>query len=143
MADPVVVLANGVPISGNGAITTLGQVLSALQDTTPVKVKSTSGAPAAVAIKAAAGYLKSLNLYCNSQGPVFIKFYNVAAGSVTVGTTTPVFTIGVSPGNPFAPNFGGGFPFSTAMSFAITGGIAENDATPVAVDDLVGLITFL
>lgn len=111
---------------------------------TSAKISAVSGAPAAVSIKGSAGTLKGGCLYCNNATiPIFIKFYNVASGSVTVGTTTPLFTIGVAPGAPLPINFGDGIAFSTAISYAITGAVGDSDTTAVATDDLKGVIAFL
>lgn len=75
----------------------------------------------------------------------FIKFYNATAASVTVGSTTPVITIGI-PGNSsddvsghFA-NGGLGLEFDTAISVAATTGIADADTgAPSANDVLVNI----
>lgn len=104
------------------------------------KVKATTGAPAAVSIKGSAGTLYGWNLYCNKATPVYIKFYNVASGSVTVGSTTPSFTVAVPPGA--VSNASLSATFGTAMSYALTGGIAESDTTTLSTDDLVGTITY-
>lgn len=62
----------------------------------------------------------------------WLKFYNATAANVTVGTTTPVLTIGL-PGNTSDDisgmlNAGAhGINFSTAITVACTTGFADND----------------
>ena len=129
--------------SGN-LLTSTGNALDiniksgALAPTSTQKAFSVVGSPAAVAIKASAGTLYGYQAVNTGAAPVYLKFYNVAAGSVTVGTTVPVYTIpiptvattgaGIAPALPAA-----GIAFSTAMSFAFTNAAADNDATAVAV----------
>lgn len=110
---------------------------------TLAKVKAASGAVAAVSIKGSAGTLKSAVLYCARSTPVYIKFYNIAFGSVTVGSSTPAFTLAVPPGDTLSFSFGDGITFGTAISYALTSGIAESDTGTLSTDDLVGAISFL
>ena len=109
------------------------------------RVVSTAGAPAAVAVKGSAGSIMSVNLYCNATAaPVFLKIYNVTAAGVSVGTTVPTWTVGVTPGAPrdcALPLWGalGG----SGISYAITGSIADTDTTAVAINDINGIIVWL
>lgn len=108
-----------------------------------LNISAVSGAPVAVAIKATAGTLKSVNLYNNNTTiPVFLKVYNLTAGAVT-SATNPLFNIGVPPGWTRDAPLGDGAAFTTAMSYLITGLIASNDTTAVSTNDLVGALTFL
>lgn len=85
----------------------------------------------AVAVKAAAGTLAGVHIYNPNSSSSFVQFYNVAQGSVTVGTTTPNYTL-------FIPAQGGvdggilPIAFSTAITIAatttITGGTAPSTA---------------
>jgi hypothetical protein len=63
MADPIVTLTAGVPTSGNGAITTLGQVLDPTSG--PAAIKAGSSGAAAVTDKALVVTLRDVN----SNGP--------------------------------------------------------------------------
>lgn len=83
-------------------------------------------------IKATAGQLFSITAFNTTATPLYLKFYNATAASVTVGTTTPVLTYMVpanadSDGAGFIWNNEIGFAFSTAMTVACTTGIADND----------------
>lgn len=72
----------------------------------------------------------------------FVKFYNATAASTTVGSTTPVITIGI-PGNSSDDvsgvfNVGGqGIAFGTACCVAATTGVADNDTGAPAANDVV------
>lgn len=84
-------------------------------------------------VKATAGTLYWLHAVNRTASPLYLKFYNATAASVTVGTTTPVMTfvvptLGDTNGAGFAFSFGaGGTTFSTAISVACTTGLADND----------------
>lgn len=82
--------------------------------------------------KATAGCVYGMWVTNTATSTRFIKFYNATAANVTVGTTTPVITIGI-PGNSsddVSGNFGPGgmgITFDTAITLAATTGIADND----------------
>lgn len=83
-------------------------------------------------VKSSAGQLFSISAFNTTDAPLYLKFYNATAANVTVGTTTPVLTF-VVPGN--ADSDGAGFvwnndiglTFGTAISAAVTTGVADND----------------
>lgn len=111
---------------------------------TILTVISTAGAPAAVAIKANAGTLMGVNLYCNHTAtPVFLKIYNSTAAGVAIGTTVPIATFGVAPGSVRDVDLTNGGACTTAMSYAITKLVGATDTTAVAINDLNGIITFI
>lgn len=98
---------------------------------------SVTGTPTATSIKSSAGTLYGIQAINTGAAPVYLKLYNTASGSVTVGTTTPVMTIAVptvaTTGAGIVVPFPVGVAFSTAISYAITNVAADNDATAVAV----------
>lgn len=83
-------------------------------------------------VKTSAGTVYAITAFNSTAAPIFLKFYNAAAASVTVGTTTPVLTFLV-PGNAdsdgagFVFNVAQGIAFSTAICVAATTGVADND----------------
>lgn len=93
----------------------------------------------AVAIKASAGKLHGYNLYNPNASLAFVHFYDVAAASVTVGTTTPIRSVAL----PSTANgtigidreITLGVAFATAISVAAsttaTGGTAPGTALVV------------
>jgi len=96
-------------------------------------------------VKATAGTVYGMWVTNTSTATRFVKFYDATAASVTVGTTTPVITVGV-PGNSSddvagAFNVGGlGILFGTAISVAATTAAADNDTgAPAAGDVLVNV----
>lgn len=87
-------------------------------------------------IKATAGKLLGYYLYNPNATAQFVQFYNVAAASVTVGTTTPLFMITVPPTS--AANLWmqpGGITFSNAgWSWAATSTAGGNGSPSTALD---------
>jgi len=90
----------------------------------------------AQAIKASAGSLMGWNLINVNTSAVYVKFYNVAAASVAVGTTPVSLTICVPAGSASNPAVFFASPelvpnevFSTAISFACVTGLADNANT--------------
>lgn len=88
-------------------------------------------------VKATAGQVYGLWFSNTTAATIWLKFYNATAASVTVGTTTPLITLGL-PGNSsdtisgvFSSTMG--IAFDTAITVAATTGVADNDTgTPAA-----------
>lgn len=132
--------------SGSGSIVAILKAIWAAV-TSPVPLGTTGGItplklPAltnsAVAIKASAGQLFLLQCGNTNSVQVSVQVFNVAFGSVTVGTTASI---------PFeiAPNSTGGFAlslqglqFGTAMSVAATTTSTGGTAPSTAIDCAVG-----
>lgn len=93
-------------------------------------------------VKASAGCVYAMWVTNTATATRFIKFYNATAANVTVGTTTPVITIGI-PGNTsddIAGNFGPGglgITFDTAISVAATTAVADADTGAPAANDVI------
>ena len=84
-------------------------------------------------IKASAGQVYWLHAVNLSGSPLFLKFYNATAASVTVGTTVPDLTFpiptqGDTNGAGFTISMANGIAFSTAITVACTTGVADNDS---------------
>ena len=83
-------------------------------------------------VKATAGQLYSIAAFNHTAAPLYLKFYNLTAANTTVGTSTPVATFTI-PGNADSDGAGLiwnntlGLAFSTAISAAVTTGIAVAD----------------
>lgn len=83
-------------------------------------------------VKATAGQVYGAWVTNTHTATLYLKFYNATAANVTVGTTTPVITIPI-PGNASDDisavlNAGGhGIAFDTAITVAVTTGLADND----------------
>jgi hypothetical protein len=74
----------------------------------------------AVAIKASGGQLGKLYCYNPNASVVYIQTYNVAAGSVTVGTTAHAQSYGIPATNAAGFSISPGDQYSTAISYAAT-----------------------
>lgn len=83
-------------------------------------------------VKATAGKLYFVHAVNLTDAPLYLKFYNATAASVTVGTTTPVLVFpvvsqGTVDGAGFVFNSDIGFAFGTAITVACTTGVANSD----------------
>lgn len=93
-------------------------------------------------VKATAGQVYGLMFTNTATSTRWLKFYNATAANVTVGTTTPVITIGL-PGNTsddisgVFSNGGLGITFDTAICVAATTGVADNDTGAPAANDVI------
>lgn len=88
----------------------------------------------AQAIKASAGVLLGYYIYNPNATAQFVQFYNTASGSVTVGTTNPLFMLTIPATS--AANLAFPYPvaFGTAMSWAATSTAGGNGAPGTAMD---------
>jgi hypothetical protein len=104
---------------------------------TPGKLISaaSTNATSVTAVATLLGFLSMANL---GSAPAYVKVYN-KAGAPTVGTDTPVHTF-MLPGNLNGAGSNltvNGLKLSTGFAFAITGGMADSDATAVAANQVV------
>jgi hypothetical protein len=93
-------------------------------------------------VKATAGQVYKIHFTNTATSTRWLKLYNATAANVTVGTTTPVYTVGL-PGNTsddisgtldFGPQ---GLAFSTAITAAATTGVADNDTGAPSANDVI------
>lgn len=98
-------------------------------------------------IKASAGEVCSVWVTNTATATRWLKFYNATAASVTVGTTTPLITIGI-PGNAtddvsgsFATS-NGCLAFGTAITVAATTGVADADTGAPGANDVIVMVGF-
>jgi len=90
--------------------------------------------PAATAIKTSAGQLYWVHASNDTSGPVYIKWFNLATGSVTLGSTAALFQTEI-PGNTGGAGYTIAIPqgmaFGTAITYAVTGAISLTDNTSI------------
>ncbi len=87
-------------------------------------------------IKASAGRIKSIDAV-NCTGAIkVLRFYDVLGAGVTVGATVATRVYAIAANSSLHIDFGSGDTYATAISVAITGAIAYNDATAVAAHDV-------
>lgn len=92
-------------------------------------------------VKATAGQVYGY-YFANLSGALrYLKFYNATAASTTVGTTTPVLTLPLPYSASNAACGHVSFPvpvaFSTAITVAVTTGLADNDTGAPGANDVV------
>lgn len=85
--------------------------------------------------KASAGQVYGWHLFNAAAYPVFLKLYNKASAP-SVGSDTPVLTVGLSAGATANVAFPWGIPFTTGIALAITKLVADADTTAVTANDL-------
>jgi hypothetical protein len=90
---------------------------------------SVSIAGTAVAVKASAGQIYQINATNVNAAARYLKIFNVAAASVTVGTTAPTLRIALPPSVSVNINFPQGVAFDTAISAAVVTTAADNGST--------------
>lgn len=93
-------------------------------------------------VKATAGTVYGWYLYNNNAATLYMKLYNATIANVTVGTTTPVMTIPVPSGSAANVEFTNGIAFATAISAAVTTGVADNNTGAPAANDFVANIFY-
>ncbi len=98
-----------------------------------------------VQIKATAGQFFGFYVSNTNAAPVFLKVYNDTAANVVVGADVPVLRFMI-PGNTAgvagAQEFLGGIEFDTAITVAVTAGIADTDTTAVSANEQIVNILF-
>lgn len=121
-------LAVGVVAAATGGSTTAGAIQP--NNTT------------AVVVKASAGTLLGIQAYNIGAGPAYLKIYN--ATSATCGSGTPVKRLLIPKAGTAADGAGNnitftatGVNFATGITYCITTGIADNDATAAATNTVL------
>lgn len=93
-------------------------------------------------VKGSAGQVYGVWFTNTATTTRWLKFYNATAANVTVGTTTPIITLGL-PGNTSddiaGVLMGGehGIAFGTAITAAVTTGFADNDTGAPGANDVI------
>lgn len=82
----------------------------------------------AQAAKATAGIVTGWHIYNPNDEASFVHFYNVASGSVTVGTTVPRLTLSIAAGAMEVHTLAAPITFSTAITIAATEVIGDGTA---------------
>lgn len=88
----------------------------------------------AQAIKAAAGQVYGWHIHNPSNATAYVLFYNVAAASVTVGTTTALFLLSIPTLGMSDVMLTKGIPFDTAIAIAAATTGGGNSAPATALE---------
>ena len=99
-------------------------------------------------VKATAGTIYSIHAMNLTTGVLYLKLYNATAANVTVGTTTPTHTYPIpanadTDGAGFTFSIPQGIAFSTAISAAVTTGVADADTGAPAANAAVVHIQYV
>jgi hypothetical protein len=91
--------------------------------------------PAVRAVKASAGQIGFIHATNNTSSPVYLKVFNVASGSVTLGATAATFQFEIpanTQGAGFTVALTNGLSLTTAITTAVTGGMSLTDNTSIS-----------
>ncbi len=125
--------------SGNIGVNIENTPTVAIGSATPAGFHISSNA--VQAIKASAGVLRGYFLDNTANAATtYFQFFNVASGSVSLGSTAALFVIPVPAGLAANLAMAGGWTFSTAMSFAATTTYNGSTAPSSAVDCVIAYL---
>lgn len=102
-----------------------------------IRLLSAAATTNLTAISSSACTISRFTGYNASSSPRYLKFYNIASGSVTVGTSTPSQTFYLPATTAFSIEVQR--LFSTACSFAITTAGADSDTGALTAGDILAL----
>jgi hypothetical protein len=88
-------------------------------------------------IKTSSGNLYGWFMYNNASSTRYVKFYNEAKDNISIGTATPTLTIPIPASSAANMEYSLGILFSSAISFAATTGVADNDTGAPSANDVV------
>lgn len=122
----VTAISNALPAGTNN----IGQVVPAASATLGglTQHKTDALVATAVAVKASAGQVYGYHISNQSDADAYVQFYNIAQGSVTVGTSTRTRTLFIPQGGVIDTALPFGLTFSTAITIAATTTITGNTA---------------
>ena len=126
----------GANVSANGELSTIP---SASASSTGLTVSKTDAQTATVtAVKASAGRVHGYHIFNSNTVDIYFHFYDIASGSVTVGTSVRARTLWIPSGGAIDSNFAVPLTFATAISIAatttITGSSAPSTGLLVNID---------
>lgn len=102
------------------------------------RLPSSAATTNATVAKASAGTLLSILANNTNAAIRYLKLYDKGTAPV-VGTDAPLLTIALQPLTDAVIPLGAGIDFSAGISYALTTGAADADATAVGAGDIVGL----
>lgn len=119
--------------TGTCTLQALIKFLNSIASTTSTKYTG-SITNTAVAVDASAGTLWGYYFYNPNASVCYVQFWNTAQGSVTVGTTAPVLTLGIPATSAANVQLAVGDAYSTAITIAATTARAGGTACGSNVD---------
>lgn len=101
--------------------------------------------PAKTTVKAGAGVVTSIMCFNILATPVYINVFDLASGSITLGTTTASYKF-MCPGNTAGAGFVVPLPwaltFATGINYSVSGAIAFTDNTSITASSVIVNIGF-
>lgn len=91
----------------------------------------------ATSVKATEGRVMGWCLTNTTAAFKYFRIYNKASAP-TVGTDVPFLVIGLPPNSTTVSDPVAGMSLTTGIAYAITGAVADNDATVTAASDVIG-----
>lgn len=96
--------------------------------------------PAVNTVKAAAGVITSVTCFNILATPVYINLFDLASGSITLGTTSANYKF-MCPGNTAGAGFVANFPwavsFATGINYSVSGAIGLTDNTAITASSVI------
>lgn len=74
----------------------------------------------ATAVKTTFGKVFGWSFFNSNSSAAYVQFFNATTGSVTLGSTTPVLSVGIPAGASSSPALDIGWGFATAITVAVT-----------------------
>lgn len=109
----------------------------------PLLSKVASGATTnATSVKASAGVVVGLHLTNTTAAFKYFRLYSKASAP-TVGTDSPALVVGLPPNSTTAIHYPAGVALAAGIAYAITGAVADLDATVTAANDVIGGLFYL
>lgn len=96
----------------------------------------------ATSVKAAAGSVVGVYLTNTTAAFKYFRLFNKASAP-TMGTDSPALIVGIPANTTICHQFPSGLYLSTGIAFAITGAVADLDATATAANDVVGGLLYV
>lgn len=136
----------GLPVNvGNTPAVTLGSTAIAaaatVVGTTPTKVNSAASVNNTL-VKASAGRIYGWDLHNTGAAVAYLKLYNKITVPVQA-TDIPFMVVPLPAGAKTTVSMTVPIAFATGIAYAITGAIADTDATAVAASQVVGSLQFI
>lgn len=136
--------AQSVPVNIVGGATTATPSLAAsatVAGTAIAKVLSAASTNAAL-VKATAGRVYGYHFANSSAAWRYVKLYNKASAPVP-GTDVPVLQIPIPPGGVAVVDRSVPISFATGIGIAVVAGPADNDATAIVANEVMGHLLYL
>lgn len=108
---------------------------------TPIRIKS-AATTNLTSVKTSAGVIGGIEVFNAGAAVAYLKLYRKASAPV-VASDVPIATFPIAPGRERSITFStAGLQMNTGIAYAITGGVADTDATAVAADQVTGVLFY-